>query len=39
MLLFADQSGQPISDTLVQAFTKTTQCIERALDTFSKRQR
>ncbi|KAB0547725.1 HDOD domain-containing protein [Pseudomonas argentinensis] len=39
MLLFADQGGQPISDTTVQAFTKTTQCIERALDTFSKRKR
>ncbi len=39
MLLFADQGGQPIGDTVVQAFTKTTQCIERALDTFSKRQR
>ena len=24
---------------IVQAFTKTTQCIERALDTFSKRKR
>jgi len=39
MLLFADQSGQPISDNTVQAFTKTAQCIERALDTFSKRKR
>lgn len=39
MLLFADQGGQPIDDTIVQAFTKTTQCIERALDTFSKRKR
>lgn len=39
MLLFADQGGQPISDTTVQAFSKTAQCIERALDTFSNRKR
>lgn len=39
MLLFADQAGQPLSDTVVQAFSKTAQCIERALDTFSKRKR
>ncbi|SHM28934.1 HDOD domain-containing protein [Phytopseudomonas punonensis] len=39
MLLFADLEGKPITDAIVQAFTKTTQCIERALDTFSKRQR
>lgn len=39
MILFADLHGRPISDTALQAFTKTAQCIERALDTFSKRNR
>ncbi|UCJ17250.1 HDOD domain-containing protein [Pseudomonas sp. MM211] len=39
MVLFADLHGKPISDTALQAFTKTAQCIERALDTFSKRKR
>ena len=39
MILFADLHGKPISDTALQAFAKTAQCIERALDTFSKRKR
>lgn len=39
MILFADLHGKPIGDTAVQAFAKTAQCIERALDTFSKRNR
>lgn len=39
MIVFADLHGKPISDTALQAFTKTAQCIERALDTFSKRNR
>lgn len=39
MILFADLHGKPISDTVLQAFAKTAQCIERALDTFSKHNR
>lgn len=39
MILFADLHSKPISDTALQAFAKTAQCIERALDTFSKRKR
>lgn len=39
MILFADQHGKPIGDTALQAFTKTAQCVERALDTFSNRNR
>ncbi|SDI56474.1 HDOD domain-containing protein [Pseudomonas flavescens] len=39
MILLADLHGKPISDTTLHAFAKTAQCIERALDTFSKRSR
>lgn len=39
MILFADLHGKPISDTVLQTFAKTAQCIERALDTFSKHNR
>jgi hypothetical protein len=39
MLLLADQGGLPLADTSVQAFTKTAQCIERALAVFSNRRR
>lgn len=39
MLLIADQNGSAFSETSLQAFTKTVQCIERALGTFSKRGR
>ena len=37
MLLVSDQNGAPFSDTTLQTFAKTTQCIERALATFSRR--
>lgn len=39
MLVLADQGGLPMADTSVQAFTKTAQCIERALTVFSNRSR
>jgi hypothetical protein len=39
MLLVADQDNTAFSETGLQAFTKTVQCIERALATFSKRGR
>lgn len=39
MLLVADQNNTAISETNLQAFNKTVQCIERALATFSKRGR
>jgi hypothetical protein len=39
MLIVADQSGTPLSDIQIQAFAKTSQCIERALTTFAKRSR
>ncbi|WP_040260049.1 HDOD domain-containing protein [Pseudomonas massiliensis] len=39
MLLLADQGGLPMAETSVQAFTKTAQCIERALSVFSQRSR
>lgn len=39
MLVVADQGNTALSETGVQAFTKTVQCIERALATFSKRGR
>ena len=38
MLVIADQQGAPISDIRLQAFSKTVQCIERALVTFTQRQ-
>jgi hypothetical protein len=38
MLVFADQSGGPLSEISVQAFGKTCQCIERALTSFSGRK-
>ncbi|WP_455924693.1 HDOD domain-containing protein [Pseudomonas putida] len=37
MLVAADQGGGPFSEITVQAFTRTVQCIERALAAFSKR--
>ncbi|MCQ2045596.1 signal transduction protein [Stutzerimonas stutzeri] len=37
MLVVSDQNGVPFSDTTLQTFAKTTQCIERALATFSRR--
>lgn len=39
MLVLADQDGGPFSETSVQAFGKTAQCIERALHTFTTRGR
>lgn len=39
MLLLADQGGQPFTESGLQAFAKTVQCIERALSNFSKRSR
>lgn len=39
MLLVADQSNTAFSEVDLQAFTKTVQCIERALATYSKRGR
>ncbi|WP_313505646.1 HDOD domain-containing protein [Stutzerimonas kunmingensis] len=37
MLVVSDKNGAPFSDTTLQTFAKTTQCIERALATFSRR--
>lgn len=37
MIILADQTTSAISDTTAQAFGKTAQCIERALDSFAKR--
>lgn len=39
MLVIADQGGGPLSEVTVQAFGKTGQCIEKALTTFSQRNR
>lgn len=39
MLLVIDQGGVALSETRLQAFTKTVQCIERALASFAKRAR
>jgi hypothetical protein len=39
MLVVADQGGQPLNDVSLQAFTKTVQCVERALSSFSRRGR
>ncbi|MHB0818873.1 HDOD domain-containing protein [Stutzerimonas stutzeri] len=39
MLVVADQGNSEFSETSLQAFGKTVQCIERALATFSKRGR
>ena len=39
MLLAADQNNTAFSESNLQLFTKTVQCIERALATFSKRGR
>lgn len=39
MLIFADQGGRALSDTSVQGFGKTVQCIERALASFANRGR
>jgi len=38
MLVLADQGGGPFSEITVQAFGKTGQCIERALNSFSNRK-
>ena len=35
MLIVADQGGGPFSETTVQAFGKTAQCIEKALHSFT----
>ncbi|QJI32435.1 HDOD domain-containing protein [Pseudomonas sp. ADAK18] len=37
MLMVADQGGGPFSETTVQAFGKTAQCIEKALRSFTNR--
>jgi HD-like signal output (HDOD) protein len=37
MIVVADQGGVPFSETSVQAFGKTAQCIEKALQSFSRR--
>ncbi|WP_053153649.1 HDOD domain-containing protein [Pseudomonas sp. P1.8] len=37
MIIVADQGGGPFSETTVQAFGKTAQCIEKALHSFSHR--
>lgn len=39
MVIVADQSGAALSDSSVQAAGKTAQCIQRALDSFAKRER
>ena len=39
MLVVADQAGTAFSDTSLQAFSKTAQCIERALGSFANRGR
>ncbi|MDX1367238.1 HDOD domain-containing protein [Pseudomonas sp.] len=39
MVIVADQSGTALNDISVQAFGKTAQCIQRALDSFAKRER
>ncbi|MBA1273520.1 HDOD domain-containing protein [Stutzerimonas azotifigens] len=39
VLVVADQNGEPFTDTALQAFEKTAQCLERALGSFSKRVR
>ena len=37
MVMIADQGGGPLSETTVQAFGKTAQCIEKALHSFTNR--
>ncbi|KAF1018734.1 MAG: hypothetical protein GAK37_03792 [Pseudomonas sp.] len=37
MLAIVDQGGGPFSETTVQAFGKTAQCIEKALHSFTNR--
>ncbi|MCU1718302.1 HDOD domain-containing protein [Pseudomonas sp. 5P_3.1_Bac2] len=39
MLLVADFAGHSFSDTQIEQFSKTCQCIERALSSFAQRQR
>lgn len=39
MVIVADQAGAVLSDASVQAFGKTAQCIQRALDSFANRER
>lgn len=38
MLVIADQGGAAFSDTALQTFAKTAQCLERALGHFSRRE-
>lgn len=38
MLAVADQSGAPLADSALQGFSKTAQCLERALDHYAKRE-
>ncbi|MBF8778944.1 HDOD domain-containing protein [Pseudomonas fulva] len=38
MLVIADQDGRPLADIGVQAFSRTSQCLERALATFGNRK-
>ncbi len=39
MLLVADQAGAALGESSLQGFAKTVQCIERALGSFSRRER
>ncbi|MDP3976930.1 MAG: HDOD domain-containing protein [Pseudomonas sp.] len=39
MVIVADRNGAILGDTNVQAFGKTVQCIQRALDSFARRER
>jgi hypothetical protein len=39
MLIFADQNGSAFTDAGIQGFSKTVQCIERALASFASRGR
>lgn len=39
MLIFADQNGSAFTETGIQGFSKTVQCIERALASFASRGR
>ncbi|SFP66419.1 HDOD domain-containing protein [Pseudomonas borbori] len=39
MVIVVDQSGTVLNDSSVQVFGKTVQCIQRALDSFAKRER
>ncbi len=39
MLVIADQQGAPWTETALQVFSKTGQCLERALDNYAQRRR